>query len=214
MANSSLDRRIAGRRQEREKVRKHIYFKVLEKIFRNSGNLISNFAISPVFLYRHPIPAALNSPAMLRTRLTEALKTAMKSKEARTVSTVRLILAAIKDRDIAHRATGEDREIGDDEILLLLQSMVKQRRESIALYEKGGRQDLADQETEEIEVIKRFLPVQITGKEMETTIGEVINEIGACNLKDTGRTMAALKKNFAGRMDFAEASRQVRKQLS
>jgi uncharacterized protein YqeY len=153
------------------------------------------------------------SPDMLRTRLTESLKAAMKSKDVCTVSTVRLILAALKDRDIAYRATGDDEEIGNDEILLLLQSMVKQRRESIALYEKGGRQELADQEAEEIEVIKRFLPAQITGKEMEATISEVIAEIDAHSLKDMGRVMAALKKDFAGRMDFAEASRQLRKQL-
>jgi len=151
---------------------------------------------------------------MLRTRLTEALKAAMKRKEVRTVSTVRLVLAALKDRDIARRTAGKDGEIGDDEILLLLQAMVKQRRDSIVLYEKGERQDLADQEAKEIEVIQRFLPEQISGKEMEMTISEVIAEVGACNLKDMGRTMAALKEKFAGRMDFSKASHQVRKQLS
>ncbi len=150
---------------------------------------------------------------MLRTRLNDALKAAMKAKEVRTMATVRLILAALKDRDIAARGKGNLDGIDDDGILAMLQSMIKQRGESIALYEKGGRLELARQETDEIAVIEQFLPRQLGEDEVAEAIQAVIEEVEAKSLKDMGRTMAALKERYAGRMDFAKASAQVKAQL-
>ncbi len=150
---------------------------------------------------------------MLRTRLNDALKAAMKAKETRTLATVRLILAALKDRDIAARGKGNLEGIDEDGILAMLQSMIKQRRESIALYEKGGRLELARQEAEEITVIEQFLPRQLTEDEMAEAIMAVIGDVEAKSLKDMGRTMAALKERYAGRMDFHKASAQVKERL-
>ncbi len=150
---------------------------------------------------------------MLRTRLNDALKAAMKAKEVLTMATIRLILAALKDRDIAARGKGNLDGIDDDGILAMLQSMIKQRRESIALYEKGGRLELARQETEEITVIEQFLPRQLGEDEVAEAIQAVIEEVEAKSLKDMGRTMAALKERYAGRMDFAKASAQVKARL-
>ena len=150
---------------------------------------------------------------MLRQELKEALKVAMKAKDENKVSTVRLILAALKDRDIAARGHGNVEGIGDDDIRLMLQAMIKQRRESIALYEKGGRLELAQQEADEIKVIEGFLPAQLGEAEMAKAIDEVIGRLGATSLKDMGRTMAALKESYAGRMDFTKASAMVKKRL-
>ena len=150
---------------------------------------------------------------MLRTRLNDALKAAMKAKEKRTIATIRLILAALKDRDIAARGKGNLEGIDEDGILAMLQSMIKQRRESIALYEKGGRLELAQQEAEEITVIEQFLPRQLGEDEMAEAVKTVIQDVDAKSLKDMGRTMAALKERYAGRMDFAKASAQVKEQL-
>ena len=151
---------------------------------------------------------------MLRQQLNDALKAALKSREERAVATIRLILAALKDRDIAARGKGTDDGIGDKEILQLLNTMIRQRRESIELYQSGGRVDLAEREGEEIAVIERFLPPQIEGDEMITAIRNVIGEIGAKSIKDMGRTMAALKEKFAGQMDFGKASGVVRELLA
>ncbi|MDR3440638.1 GatB/YqeY domain-containing protein [Telmatospirillum sp.] len=150
---------------------------------------------------------------MLRQRLNDALKTAMLGRDKRTVSTVRLILAALKDRDIAARPRGLSDGVPDEEVLQMLQSMTKQRRESIALYEQGGRLELAQQEAEEIAIIERFLPAQLSADEMAAAVDGVIAEIGAQGLKDMGRTMAVLKEQFAGRMDFSHASAIVKKKL-
>lgn len=150
---------------------------------------------------------------MLRARLNDSLKAAMLAKDARTVSTVRLILAALKDRDIAGRTKGQTDGISDDEILQMLQSMMKQRRESIALYEQGGRLELAQQEAEEIEIIERFLPKQLTDEELAHSVADTIAELGAGGLKDMGRVMATLRERFAGRMDFAKASAVAKRQL-
>ncbi len=150
---------------------------------------------------------------MLRTRLNDALKAAMKAKETRTIATVRLILAALKDRDIAARGKGNLEGIDEDGILAMLQSMIKQRRESIVLYEKGQRLDLARQEAEEITVIEQFLPRQLGEDEMAEAIMAVIGDVEAKSLKDMGRTMAALKERYAGRMDFHKASARVKEQL-
>ena len=142
---------------------------------------------------------------MLRQQLNDALKTAMLGKDARTVSTVRLILAALKDRDIAARPTGVVDGIAEDEILQMLQGMIKQRRESITLYDQGNRPELAQQEREEIGVIERFLPSQMSEAEAAEAIAQVVAEIGAVGVKDMGRVMAALKERYAGRLDFAKA---------
>ena len=150
---------------------------------------------------------------MLRTRLNDALKAAMKAKEKRTIATIRLILAALKDRDIAARGKGNLEGIDEDGILAMLQSMIKQRHESIALYKKGGRLELAQQENEEITVIEQFLPRQLGEDEMAEAVKTVIQDVDAKSLKDMGRTMAALKERYAGRMDFHKASARVKEQL-
>ena len=150
---------------------------------------------------------------MLRLELSDALKIGMKAKEGRTVATVRLILAALKDRDIAARGKGNLDGISEDEIRLMLQSMIKQRRESIALYEKGGRLELAEEEAEEIEIIERFLPAPLGDEEMTAAISGVLAEAEAKSLKDMGRVMTALKERYAGRMDFAKASATVKQKL-
>lgn len=151
--------------------------------------------------------------AMLRQRLSDALKAAMLGRDTRTVSTVRLILAALKDRDIAARPRGVADGVPDEEILQMLQSMMKQRRESIALYEQGGRLELAQQEAEEIAIIERFLPAQLSEAEVAEAVDGVVTEIGAQGLKDMGRVMVALKEQFAGRMDFTKASAIVKQKL-
>lgn len=151
---------------------------------------------------------------MLRDELSTTLKTAMKARAEREVSTLRLILAALKDRDIAARGRGESEGIGDDEIRQMLQSMIKQRRESISLYEQGGRLELAEREGEEIQIIERFLPRQLDAGEAEAAIRAVIAELGATSIKDMGRTMAALRQRYLGRMDFAKAGAIVKKLLA
>ncbi len=151
---------------------------------------------------------------MLRTRLRDALKTAMTGKDGRSVSTLRLILAALKDRDIAARGKGNQDGVSDDEVLGLLQSMIKQRRESIGLYEKGGRMELAQGEAEEISVIEGFLPEQMSEDEVAAVITGVLGEVGAESLKDMGKVMTALKEQFAGQMDFGKASAIVKDRLS
>ncbi|MCH8238350.1 MAG: GatB/YqeY domain-containing protein [Proteobacteria bacterium] len=151
---------------------------------------------------------------MLRTRLSDALKIAMKGKDGRSVSTLRLILAALKDRDIAARGKGNQDGVSDDEVLGLLQSMIKQRRESIELYEKGGRMELAQGEAEEISVIEGFLPEQMSEDEIAAVITGVLGEVGAESLKDMGKVMTALKEQFAGQMDFGKASAIVKERLS
>ncbi len=149
----------------------------------------------------------------MRERLSEELKAAMKAKDTRVVATVRLIVAALKDRDIAARGKGNADGIDETEILQMLQTMVKQRHESIEHYEKGGRLDLVKQESEEIDIIRRFLPAQMSETEMNAAVAESIAELEASSLKDMGRTMAALRERYAGRMDFALASAIVKKQL-
>jgi uncharacterized protein YqeY len=151
---------------------------------------------------------------MLRTRLRDALKTATKAREERRTATLRLILAALKDRDIAGRGPGGKDEISDDEILQMLQTMIRQRRESIEMYAKGNRQDLVDQETQEIKIIEEFMPQQMSEKEIAEAVKAAIAELGATTLKDMGRTMAALKERYAGQMDFSKASGIVKQQLS
>lgn len=150
---------------------------------------------------------------MLRSRLNEALKEAMRAREERATSTLRLIIAALKDRDIAARGRGVTDGISDDEILQMLQSMIKQRRESISLYEQGGRLELAEQERNEIVIIERFLPRQMGEAEMQAAIAATITDVGAAGLKDMGRVMTALRERHAGTMDFGKASQMVKAQL-
>ena len=150
---------------------------------------------------------------MLRTLLKDSLTAAMKAKDGISVATLRLILAALKDRDIAARSKGKLDEIEDDAILDLLQSMIRQRRDSIEQFQNGGRQELADREAKEIEIIETFLPAQLSEEEIVQAVQDVIDELEAKSLKDMGRTMGALKERYAGRMDFAKASAAVKSQL-
>ena len=140
---------------------------------------------------------------MLREQITEAVKDAMRSREAETVSTLRMVLAGIKDKDIAARPSGNANGIGDPEILSLLQSMVKQRRESIILYRQGNRADLVAKEEGEIAIIERFLPKQMDTAEADAAISAAIAESGASSIKDMGKVMAALKSKYSGQMDFS-----------
>ncbi len=151
---------------------------------------------------------------MFRNRLNEALKAAMKAKDKQATSTLRLILAALKDRDIAARGRGNSEGIGEDEILDLLQKMVRQGRDSIEMYQKGDRQDLVEKEQNEIEVIERFLPKQLTAAETKVAVEEIIDELEASTIKDMGRVMGELKTRFPGRMDFGKASGLVKAKLS
>lgn len=151
---------------------------------------------------------------MFRTQLSDALKQAMRAKDQPAVSTLRLILAALKDRDIAARGKGNGDGIGEEEILDMLQKMVRQRRDSIEMYEQGNRQDLADKEAAEIEVIEGFLPKQLSEAELNAAVDEIIGELEASTIKDMGRVMATLKERHAGRMDFGKASARVKGQLA
>ena len=151
---------------------------------------------------------------MLRNRFSERLKDALRSKDQRTISTVRLILAALKDRDIAARGRGKTDGIGEDEILQMLQTMVKQRRDAIEMYKTGQRDDLVRQEEEEIVIIESFLPKQLGEAEMDAAVAAVVAELGATGIKDMGRVMGALKERFAGQMDFAKASAVAKRRLA
>lgn len=151
---------------------------------------------------------------MLRTRISDALKTAMKAKQTHTVSTVRLIMAALKDRDIAARSKGDSESIADEDIFSMLQSMIKQRRESIVMYEKGGRAELAEQEAVEIGIIQTFLPEQMDEAALSAAVAEMIKVAEATSLKDMGKVMGLLKESYAGEMDFSKASGQVKDLLS
>jgi uncharacterized protein YqeY len=149
--------------------------------------------------------------AVLRDEINNALKAAMKAADKRRVSTLRLVNAAIKDRETrgAERVT-----LSDSEILDVMGKMIKQRQESLEIYEKAGRADLAAQEREEIEIISAYLPAQMSNLQAAEAIAALIKELEAATLKDMGRTMAALKERFAGRMDFGKASALVKKLLA
>lgn len=151
---------------------------------------------------------------MLREQLSESLKTAMKAREALTLSTLRLILAAIKDRDIEARTSGNDDGIDDTQITALLQTMVKQRREAIKIALEGKRQDIAQKEEKEIEIIQRFLPEPMTDLEIDLAIKNIIEETDASSIKEMGAVMAKLKEEYLGRMDFGQVSKKVRDALS
>ena len=150
---------------------------------------------------------------MLRARLNDALKEAMKNRDVLKTNTVRLIVAALKDRDIATRGKGQLTEISEEEILSMMQTMIKQRTESIKLYEQGGRAELAKQEADEIDIIRSFMPEPLSDDETTAAIKEAIGAVGATSIKEMGKVMAALKEQHAGRMDFAKASALVKQQL-
>ena len=150
---------------------------------------------------------------MLRQAFTDRLKDAMKARNVRAVSTVRLILAALKERDVAARGEGNTAGLDDPDIARMLQAMIKQRRESIVLYEQGNRPDLAQQENEEIVVIESFLPTQMTDDEITTAAQSAIAETGAAGIRDMGKVMAALRQRHAGSMDFSRAGAIVRQLL-
>jgi uncharacterized protein YqeY len=150
---------------------------------------------------------------MLRARFSESLKTAMKAHDARAVSTLRMMLSALKNRDIAARDKGNMTGIDDAEIGQMLQGMVKQRRESIVLYEQGKRPELAAQEAAEIAVIESFLPKQLSDAELDEAVKAAIAAAGAASAKDMGRVMTALRESHAGQMDFAKASAAAKKLL-
>ena len=150
---------------------------------------------------------------MLRDDLSRAMKLALKERDQRSLSTIRLILAALKDRDIAARAEGRFDGVADEEILSLLQTMIKQRGESIILFEKGGRDELAAAERAEIAIIQQFLPEQLGGDAFDAAIAAAIAETGACSVKDMGRVMAHLKSAYAGQLDFSAASQRVKSLL-
>ena len=149
---------------------------------------------------------------MLRTRLSDALKDSMRAKTERVTATVRLMLAALKDRDIAARPKGIT-AIPDDEILQMFNSMIKQRRESIDMFTKGNRPELAQQEQEEIEIIQSFMPTQMDDAETAAAVKEAIAATGAASVKDMGKVMAVLKEKYTGRIDFSRVSGVVKQSL-
>ena len=150
---------------------------------------------------------------MLRDEINTALKAAMKARDERRVSTLRLVNAAIKNADIEAETTKKS-ALSDDDLLGLLQKMIKQRQESVDIYDKAGRKELADQERGEIEIIRAYLPKQMSEAEAKAAIAEAIKTTGAASVKDMGKVMAALKQGYAGRMDFAKASGWVKQLLA
>ncbi len=150
----------------------------------------------------------------MRNELNENLKKAIKAQDKPRISTLRLINAAIKDRDIAVRSEENTEGVSDQEILVILSNMVKQRKHSITQYEEGGRIELAEREREEIKIIQDFLPYQLTEEETSLEINKIISANEDYNIRDIGKVMAELKKNFNGRMDFAKASSIVKALLT
>jgi uncharacterized protein YqeY len=149
---------------------------------------------------------------VLRDTINEAVKTAMKARDERRVSTLRLVNAAIKNAEIEAERGGKS--LSEDDVLGLLQKMIKQRQESVEIYDKAARKELADKERDEIAIIQGFLPQQMSEAEAKAAIAEVIKQEGATGMKDMGKVMAALKTAYAGKMDFGKASALVKGLLS
>lgn len=149
----------------------------------------------------------------MRDQINAALKDAMKAKDQIRLSTLRLVNAAIKDREICARARDEGTGVSDDEVLGILSKMIKQRHDSAKAYEEGGRVELAEQERAEIDIIKEFLPKQLSSEEVESAIGAAISKTGAESLRDMGKVMAALKADFQGQMDFGKVGPMVKDAL-
>ena len=146
----------------------------------------------------------------MRERITDAMKQALKAKDQAALGTMRLIMAALKDRDIAARGNGNQDGISDDDILSMLQTMIKQRNESAKMYRDGDRMELAQAEEAEIAIIQSFLPAQLDEVAMNAAIKATIADIGASSVKDMGQVMATLKNNFAGQMDFSAVIQMVK----
>ena len=138
----------------------------------------------------------------------------MRYRKASALATIRLILAALKDRDIAERSKGNAEGISDSDILSLLQSMVKQREESSSTYRKAGRDDLADREEAEIKIVNKFLPAQMNDDEIRTKVDGLISELNVTDIREMGKVMAELKTRFAGQMDISKASGVVKERLA
>jgi uncharacterized protein YqeY len=150
---------------------------------------------------------------VLRDEINTALKDAMKAREELRVSTLRLVSAAIKNADIEAQLAGRQ-SLADSDVLAILQKMIKQRQESVAIYDGAGRKELADRERGEIDIISAYLPQQMPELEVKAAIAEIIGQVGARDLKDMGKVMAALKAGYAGRMDFGRASALVKGMLA
>src|SRR5215831_12858792 len=150
---------------------------------------------------------------MLRQTFADRLKEAMKARDTRTISTVRLIMAGLKERDVAARTKGRPEGLSETEIHRMLQTMIKQRRESIALYEQGNRTDLAQKEREEIAIIEGFLPRQLDPAEIEAAATAAIAETGAASARDLGKVLAVLRERDAGVIDLSQASSIVKRLL-
>ena len=149
----------------------------------------------------------------LRAQLNDAMKEAMKAKDAKRLGTLRLINAAIKDRDIAARTADSRDLLGDDELLGLLAKMIKQREDSVAAFDAGGRPEMAQNERDEITLIREFMPQQMSADETAAAVAAVVADTGATSLKDMGKVMAALKERYAGQMDFGKAGAVVKQTL-
>jgi uncharacterized protein YqeY len=149
---------------------------------------------------------------MLRERFNEDVKTAMKARDQAAVSTLRMIQSTLKDRDIAARPKGVT-QVDEAEIVDMLQKMVRQRQESIALYKQGNRQELVDKEQAEIDLIERYLPKKLSDSEQDAAIAKAIADTGAASIKDMGKVIAALKAAYAGQMDFAKVGPAVKAKL-
>ena len=156
----------------------------------------------------------MEPPMTLRDRLQTALKDAMRARAADRLSTLRLINAAIKDREIANRGDGADAEVGESDIMAILGRMVKQRQESARAFEVGGRMELAEKELAEVQVIEEFLPRQLDAGEVDAAIAEAVAEAGAASIRDMGRVIAALKAKYTGQMDFGAVGPMVKARLS
>ena len=150
----------------------------------------------------------------LREQFTEQMKEAMRAKDTRRLSTLRMVLAAIKDRDIAARTETSREGISDDDVLGLLGKMIKQREESAEAFDKGNRPEMAKSEREEVVIIRSFMPKQMSADESRAAIQKAIADTGATSMKDMGKIMAALKESYAGQMDFGKASGTVKELLA
>jgi len=146
----------------------------------------------------------------LRNQINDQVKVAMKARDQRRLSTLRLINAAIKDRDIQNRGTGKDESLDEAGLLAILSKMIKQRHESAKTYDEGNRPELAAGEREEIIIIEEFMPKQMSADDQMQAVKEIVEELGSTGLKDMGRTMAALKEKYAGQMDMGKASSLVK----
>lgn len=150
----------------------------------------------------------------IRENLSQTLKTAMKAKDENTLTTVRMIISKMKERDIEARVSGNMNGIADPELLTLMQGMIKQRQESAKMYRDGGRPELADKEDAEIKIIEQFLPAQMNDDQIADIIAGIIAKTGAAGVKDMGKIMAELKANYAGQLDMAKAGAVVKQKLA